>query len=312
MIPTILSESDLQKQVELWQSFKGTTASTNNNNALSTAFSSANLRTFPVSLSMLEQRTGLTAATLGLTDSNVSLDDFKYATLYVTGGSTIAAIMSLAFLPPNIGATLCYGFALLPILFLGIGSTAPGFIAEAIANVRGTSTDTTTLKDGTVVTKQERICRHEAAHFCCGYWCGLPIVNYNTIDTNTNVARVEFDVSSPSSSTSGYTPTEVAALTITAMAGLAAEAAKYGTASGATEDLLTLENTIFRKSKEFIGTNAAQDLTRWGALTASLLLKQNADRYEKVVAAFQRQAPIDECIAILENIPYTTTPTTNM
>jgi hypothetical protein len=300
MIPTILSESDLQKQVEQWQSLKG-------NNIVQT-FGSANLRTYPVSLSMLEQRTGFTATTLGLMDSTVSLDDFKYATLYVTGGSTIAAIISLAFLPPNIGATLCYGFALIPILFLGIGSTAPGFIAEVITNIRGgNNSATTTLPDGSVITKQERICRHEAAHFCCGYWCGLPIVNYNTIDTNTNVARVEFDVSS--SSTNGYSSTEVAALTITAMAGLAAEATTYGTATGATEDLITLENTVFRKSRDFIGTNAAQDLTRWGALSASLLLKQNADRFENVVTAFQRQASIDECIAILENIPYT--PTTN-
>jgi hypothetical protein len=215
----------------------------------------------------------------------------------VTGASTLAAIASLAFLPPNIGATLCYGFALIPILFLGIGSTAPGFIAEAIATVRGGDKGT----DGTIITKQERICRHEAAHFCCGYWCGLPIVNYNTLDvSNTNVARVEFDIAS--GGTNGYTPTEVAALTVTAMAGLAGESMKYGSANGATEDLLLLENNVFRKSQNFIGAAASQDLTRWGALTASLLLKQNAKQYEEVVTAFQRQASIDECIAILENL----------
>ena len=295
MIPTILSNNDIQKQKEQWESLKGSTR--NAADAVIRAFGSANLRTFPVSLSMLEQRAGLTAATLGLTDSDVSLDDFKYATLYVTGGSTIAAIASLAFLPQNVGATLCYGFAVIPILFLGIGSTAPGFIAEAIATVRGGDK----VNDGSVITKQERICRHEAAHFCCGYWCGLPIANYNTLDiSNTNVARVEFDIAS--GSTTGYSPTEVAALTVTAMAGLAGESMKYGSANGATEDLLLLENNVFRKSQNFIGAAASQDLTRWGALTASLLLKQNVNQYEAVVEAFQRQASIDECIAILENI----------
>ena len=300
MIPTILSENDIQKQKEQWESLKSRSSSTSRTTSSSSsirAFGSANLRTFPVSLSMLEQRTGLTATTLGLTDSDVSLDDFKYATLYVTGGSTIAAIASLAFLPPNVGATLCYGFALIPILFLGVGSTAPGFIAEAIATVRGGDKVT----DGSIITKQERICRHEAAHFCCGYWCGLPIVNYNTMDvSNTNVARVEFDIASGSGG--GYTPTEVAALTVTAMAGLAGESMQYGSANGATEDLLLLENNVFRKSQNFIGAAASQDLTRWGALTASLLLKQNANPYEAVVAAFQRQASIDECIAILEDL----------
>jgi hypothetical protein len=133
MIPTILSENDIQKQKEQWEALKSTSSSSN---AVIRAFGSANLRTFPVSLSMLEQRTGLTAATLGLTDSDVSLDDFKYATLYVTGGSTVAAIASLAFLPPNVGATLCYGFALIPILFLGIGSTAPGFIVAVLYHPR--------------------------------------------------------------------------------------------------------------------------------------------------------------------------------
>ena len=82
LIPTILSENDIIKQEEQWKELKASQSIQ--------AFGSANLRTYPVSLSMLEQRTGLTATTLGLTDNDVSLDDFKYATLYVTGGSTIA------------------------------------------------------------------------------------------------------------------------------------------------------------------------------------------------------------------------------
>jgi hypothetical protein len=286
LLPTIIGEGDIQKQTEQWQQLKQSQSLA--------AFGSATLRTYPVSLAMLEQRTGLTATTLGLTDSDVSLDDFKYATLYVTGGSTIAAVASLAFLPPNVGATFCYAFAILPILFLGVGSTAPGFIAGGIAAIRGG--DKTTQG---IVTKQERICRHEAAHFCCGYWCGLPISSY-TIDTDAGVARVEFDVAT---TTNGYSSTEVAALAVTAMAGLAGEAATYGSANGATQDLLTLENNVFRKSKEFIGSASSQDLTRWGALSAANLLKQNAAQYEAVVAAFQRQASVDECIAILENFP---------
>ena len=48
-------------------------------------------------------------------EMDVSLDDFKDATIAVTLGSTILAIGSLAVLPPNIGATLCYLFALIPV-----------------------------------------------------------------------------------------------------------------------------------------------------------------------------------------------------
>ena len=258
-----------------------------------TAFASANLKTFPVTLSTLEQRTGLTAATLGLTDTEVSLDDFKYATLYVAAGSAVAGIASLAFLPPNIGATLCYLFALLPILFLGIGSTVPGLIANAIAGLRN-------LGDSdTAVLARERRCRHEAAHFCCGYWCGLPVASYQVGDNNNDanaVACVEFGVAS----NNNYSNTEVAALAVTAMAGLVGEAKQWNKAVGATQDLMALE-AVFRRSGEFIGAAAQQDITRWGALTACLLLKQNADQYEQVVQAFQRQASIEECIQILES-----------
>jgi len=278
LVPRILSESDIAKQAEQWQELKDSQSVT--------AFGSANVKTFPVSLAMLEQRTGLTADTLGLAETEVSLDDFKYATLYVAGGSAVAAIASLAFLPPNVGATLCYLFALLPIVFLGIGSTAPGLIANAIAGLRGDGSDSS-------VAKEERVCRHEAAHFCCGYWCGLPVSSYSVED---GVARVEFGVAS----TNNYSNTEVAALAVTALAGLVGEARKWGKAVGATEDLMALD-FVFRRSGEFIGAAAQQDLTRWGAMSAALLLKQNEEIYEQVVEAFQRQASIEECIAILES-----------
>ena len=281
LVPTILAQQDVAQQVAQWQELKDSLSLT--------AFGSANLQTFPVTLSMLEQRTGLSADTLGLTETEVSLDDFKYATLYVAGGSAVAAIASLAFLPPNIGATLCYFFALLPILFLGIGSTAPAVIANAIAGWRNSNSDA-----AAAVSAQERRCRHEAAHFCCGYWCGLPVADYQV--GSDNVACVEFGVAS----NNNYSRTEVAALSVTALAGLVAEAKTYGQALGATQDLVALQ-AVFRRSAEFLGAVAQQDLTRWGALTAVLLLKQNQDRYEQVVQAFQRQASIEECIQILES-----------
>jgi hypothetical protein len=249
------------------------------------AFKSANLRTFPVSLQMLTSRTGLTPETLGLDDRNVNLDDFKYATIVVTLGSAVLGIAALAFLPSNIGATICYGLALLPVLFLGIGSTAPGIIADAIARVKGT-------KGAMVAQERERRIRHEAAHFCCGYWCGLPIASYS-IDPNP---RVEFALDARE-----FSQTEVAALSITALSGLVGEALEYqSTAGSAQQDLLALEQ-VFRRSKDFIGAVAQQDLTRWGALTAALLLQQNKSNYEKVVQAFGESKSVQECIEILES-----------
>jgi hypothetical protein len=279
LIPAILAETNLASQALAWQDLVDSQSVR--------AFGSASLRTFPVSLSMLQSRTGLTAETLGLATTEIELDDFKYATLYVTGGATVLGVASLAFLPPNVGATVCYLMALIPIAFIAVGSTAPAAIADAIAAVKGSSDPN---RGG--VSNTERRVRHEAAHFCCGYWCGLPVSQYSVED---GVSRVEFDVAS-----SQYSSTEVAALAVTALAGIVGEAYKWNKAVGAAQDLAVLD-VVLRRSKEFIGAAAQQDLTRWGALTAALLLKQNAAKYEQVVTAFQRQASIDECVAILES-----------
>ncbi|GAX12822.1 hypothetical protein FisN_15Hh301 [Fistulifera solaris] len=259
-------------------------------------FGSANLRTFPVGLPMLQSRLNITAAQLGLaeSDEDVNLDDFKYATLFVTGGCTLTGIASLAFLPPNVGATVCYLVALIPVLFLAVGSTAPAAIAGAIKTIKGQGGD----RDN-IISAQERMLRHEAAHFCCGYWCGLPVQEYRVEDGDM---CVEFSVA-PGTERGEYTSTQVAALTVTALSGVLGEALTFGSVipGSATQDLLQLEQQVFRRSENFLGAVAQQDLTRWGALTAGLLLRQNKEAYEKIVQAMERKASLRECIELLES-----------
>lgn len=254
---------------------------------------STNLRTFPVSLQMLEQRSGgkVTGESLGVTgEDDVNLDDFKYATLWVTGGSTVAAIFSLAVLPPNIGATLCYFFALIPVIFLGIGSSAPRIIAGAIASTRGTA--------DTEEEKMDRICRHEAGHFLAGYACGLPIKGYSLLDSG--IPCVEFHPSSEGDTGREFTADEVAALSVVAMSGSVAEALELGTAKGGENDLLELDG-LLRRSQDFVGAQKQQDLTRWGALTAYQILKANEEKYEALVEAFKNKKSVAECVAIIES-----------
>ena len=255
--------------------------------------SPAPLRTYPVSLNFLEQRTGgkITSTSLGIGgEDDVSLDDFKYATLAVTLGASVAGVASLAFLPENIGATFCYFFALIPILFLGIGSTAPGIIAGAIASLRNSPEEQSAQID--------RVCRHEAGHFLCGYLCGLPIKGYSTNDLG--VPCVEFYPSVDGEAMGReLSQEEIAAMSVVAMSGSVAEALSFEEAKGGENDLIELDS-ILRRSKEFVGAQKQQDLTRWGALTAYNIITANEYKFENLVEAFKAKKSVSDCIAAIE------------
>lgn len=276
-----LSESS---KLGMWKAAATSSANTN---------SPTPLRPYPVSLNFLEQRTGgkITGKSLGVGgEDDVSLDDFKYATLFVLGGSSIAGVAALAFLPENIGATVCYLVALIPILFLGIGSSAPGFIAGAIASVKGTNDEQS--------VKEDRVCRHEAGHFLCGYLCGLPVRSYQVNDLG--YPCVEFYPSTDGEAMGReLSSEEIAALSVVAMSGSVAEALAFGEAKGGQNDLIEL-NGLFRRSKEFIGAEKQQDLTRWGALAAYNIIISNKDKYENLVAAFKEKKSVADCIACIE------------
>lgn len=251
------------------------------------------LRPFPVTLNFLEQRTNgqITSKSLGVSgEDDVSLDDFKYATLWITGGASVLGVAALAFLPENIGATVCYLVALVPILWLSIGSTAPGLIAGAIAATRGTSEE----RD----QQEDRVCRHEAGHFLCGYLCGLPVRSYQTNDLG--IPCVEFyPVTDGEGRGREFTSEEIAILSVVAMSGSVAEVQTFGVAKGGQNDLIALDQ-YFRNSKEFIGAEKQQNLTRWGALTAYNIINANKDKFERLVEAFKAKKSVEGCIAAIE------------
>ncbi|KAL7485299.1 hypothetical protein ACHAW6_010901 [Cyclotella cf. meneghiniana] len=252
------------------------------------------LKPYPVTLQTLENRTGgkVTATSLGIGgEGDVKFEDFRDLTVAVVLGSTALGIGALAVLPPNVGATFSYLFALIPVGFIGVGSIAPGLIAGAIQGARGESDDESTRK--------ERICRHEAGHFFCGYLCGLPVKSYQ-INPDTGAASVEFHTDGSDGLGKQLSEEDIAALSVVAMSGSVAEILSYGKATGGENDLLELQN-CFRRSKDFIGSAKQQDLTRWGALTSYSLLKGNMDKYEKLVVAFKEQSSLADCVAIIES-----------
>lgn len=251
------------------------------------------LRPFPVSLNFLETRTGgkITAKSLGVDgEDDVSLDDFKDATIAVVAVSSVVGVGSLVFLPENIGAGVCYFAALVPILWVGIGSSAPGILAGLIMTTKGTEDDK--------IERENRICKHEAGHFLCGYLCGLPIRSYQTNDLG--FPCVEFHPSKEGEAKGReFTEEEISALSVVALSGSVAEVLEFGEAKGGDNDLIEL-NGLFRRSKEFIGAQKQQDLTRWGALAAYNIINANKEKYDRLVIAFREKRTVVECIAAIE------------
>ena len=264
---------------------------------------------FPVTLETLERRTDgkVTGPSLGIggDGGDVKFEDFQDLTIAVVLGSTLLGILALAVLPPNVGATFTYLFALIPIGFVGIGSVAPGIIAGVIVSARGGGGK----EDDEA--RRERICRHEAGHFLCGYVCGLPVKKYE-INTDTGVACVEFHPTATASAAAGgggggggggrrgeLSDSDIAHLSVVAMSGSVAEIAKYGKATGGEADLIELQN-CFRRSRDFVGAARQQDLTRWGALTSYGIIKSNSDKYEALVGAFREKRSLADCVSIIE------------
>ena len=179
---------------------------------------------------------------------------------------------------------------------IGVGSVAPGIIGGTIADVKWKLDPT---------NNKERRVRHEAAHMLCGYMCGLPLAGYAT----DPAPQCEFFDRRDGNYADGevykkkrpFTDEEVERIAVTAMSGLMGELVYYDKADGGTGDLETLQEVFLRSDSEKLKKpQAREDMTRWGAYTSKNMLADYAPVYEKLMAAMDRGASVEECIATIE------------
>ena len=88
-------------------------------------------------------------------------------------------------------------------------------------------------------------------------------------------------------------------MSVVAMSGSVAEVLQFGEAKGGSNDLIEL-NGLFTRTKDFMGAQKQQDMTRWGALTAYNIISSNEDKFDRLVAAFKSKKSVSECIAAIE------------
>ena len=244
-------------------------------------------RGLPAFAKTSEQRlyasTGIAAEKLAAAEASV--DDLQQVTIAVFVGSAAAALASGTLGGP-LGLT--WLAAALPILFLALGSTAPGLITQPL----------TALKGARGPDVQRARARHEAAHFLAGYLLGVPIRACSAVGAVTEVelharrGRGEPDRAGRARRARG------------ARGDRALGRGRRGVrlrrrAGSGTGDLATLQALMDRASPR-IPPAEQVDITRWGAVARTRCSRRTGARTTARARGVRRGASVAECIAALE------------
>ncbi|XP_039044985.1 uncharacterized protein LOC120184640 isoform X2 [Hibiscus syriacus] len=210
------------------------------------------------------------------------------AFLFTVVGTTGFLGVLAGQLPGDWGFFVPYLIGSISLIVLAVGSISPGLLQAAIGGF------STFFPD-----YQERIARHEAAHFLIGYLLGLPILGYSLDIGNEHVNLIDEKLEKLIYS-GQLDAKQLDRLAVVAMAGLAAEGLKYDKVVGQSADLFTLQRFINR-SQPKLSNDQQQNLTRWAVLFAGSLLKNNKEIHEALMLAMSKKSTVLECIQAIEN-----------
>jgi hypothetical protein len=236
-------------------------------------------------------------AKTNIVPTSLKLDDVGFAYQNVLG--VALAIGTICGLSANavggeLGFLLGYASALFPVILVGIGSIAPGLIGEALYRFK-------------LVTNEEARKRHvrkNAGKFLAGYICGLPVAKFSQ-DNPSNTAEF-FQLRPSDVSGTGkvqdkrFRQIDIARISIVCLAGSVAECIDFGVASGSNPGDVNLLNELINSVGPTLTSDQIQNHIRWTALTAWEILDQYKEEYQRLVVAFEKGLPMEECIAVIE------------
>ncbi|KAL7192548.1 hypothetical protein ACSBR2_024382 [Camellia fascicularis] len=209
------------------------------------------------------------------------------AFLFTVVGTTGFLGVLAGQLPGDWGFFVPYLIGSISLVVLAVGSISPGLLQAAIGGFSSLFPD-----------YQDRIARHEAAHFLVAYLLGLPILGYSLDIGKEHVNLIDKKLEKLIYS-GQLDAKELDRLAVVAMAGLAAEGLQYDKVVGQSADLFTLQRLINR-SKPQLSKEQQQNLTRWAVLFAGSLLKNNKVIHESLMSAMSKKATVLECIEAIE------------
>ncbi|KAK7358915.1 hypothetical protein VNO77_00856 [Canavalia gladiata] len=210
------------------------------------------------------------------------------AFLFTVVGTTGFLAVLAGQLPGDWGFFLPYLIGSISLVVLAVGSISPGLLQVAISSFSSLFPD-----------YQERIARHEAAHFLIAYLLGVPILGYSLDIGKEHVNLIDEKLEKLIYS-GQLDAKELDRLAVVSMAGLAAEGLTYDKVVGQSADLFTLQRFINR-TKPQLSKDQQQNLTRWAVLFAASLLKNNKGIHEALMASMAKKTSVLECIQTIEN-----------
>ena len=229
--------------------------------------------------------------------ANLKLDDVGFAYQNVLGVAvaigTVCGLSATA-VGGEFGFLLGYSSALFPVILLGIGSIAPGLIGEALYRFK-------------LVTNEEsrkRDVRKNAGKFLTGYICGLPVAKFSQGNPSNTVEFFQIKPSDVIDTTkiekNKIKQIHIARSSIVCMAGSVAECIDFGVASGTNPGDVNLLNELMNAVEPSFTSDQIQNHIRWSALTAWEILDEYKEEYQRLVVAFEKGLPMEECIAVIE------------
>ena len=231
---------------------------------------------------------------------NLKLDDVGFAYQNVLVASV--AIGTVCGLSANavggeLGFLLGYASALFPVVLVGIGSIAPGLIGEALYRFKLLTNEET----------RKRHIRMNAGKFLAGYICGLPVAKFSQGNPSNTAEFFQLTPSDKSEvedkkmfSKNRFNQMDIARISIVCLAGSVAECVEFGVASGSNPGDVNLLNELINSVEPTIIPEQVQNHIRWSALTAWEILDKYKEEYQRLVVAFEKGLPMEECIAVIE------------
>jgi len=179
-----------------------------------------------------------------------------------------------------------FGIGSLPFAFLGLGLSVPGLLQAALIQGRRLVSE----------EFRQRLVYHEAGHLLVGYCMGMPVAGYKANDSILNAVQF-FEPEEGIAGRLDYD--EVDRLCAVSLAGVVAEALKFGDGVGGFADLSQLQGFIARASPR-LDDKDQQQRVRWGCVSAYTTLKRHEDALEALVDAMTAGATVAECVEVME------------